>query len=252
MEYTVKQLGELAGVSGRTLRYYDQIDLLKPAYTNDSGYRIYKQKEIDRLQQILFYKELGVDLNTIKGLLDSPLYDEKRALLSHREALLEKRRQLDLLIRNVELTIAATEGGKPMSNQDKFIGFKEGLIQDNEDKFGKEIRKKYGDGVINASNAKFMGLSEEEYSEAEELANQINEALTLAVGKEKPEGAEGRRIAELHRRWLSFYWPSYSKEAHAGLAEMYVADERFTAYYDQHKKGAAKFLRDAIAAYARK
>ncbi|NMB02087.1 MAG: MerR family transcriptional regulator [Firmicutes bacterium] len=252
MEYTVKQLGDLAGVSGRTLRYYDQIDLLKPAMTNEAGYRIYGQKEVNRLQQILFYRELGVDLRTIKDLLESPSFEERQALLNHREQLLERRQQLDLLIRNVEQTIAALEGGRPMTDQERFVGFKEKLIKENEEKYGKEIREKYGDEVVDSSNAKLMGLSEEQYAEQEKLATEIIESLTAAVGKEEPQGAEGQRIAELHRKWLSFYWPSYSKEAHAGLAEMYVADERFTAYYDKHKEGSAQFLRDAIVAYAKR
>ena len=102
MEYTVKQLGDLAGVSGRTLRYYDQIDLLKPTMVNESGYRIYGPREVDRLQQILFYRELGVDLSTIKDLLDSPDFNERDALREHHKQLLEKRKQLDLLLRNVE------------------------------------------------------------------------------------------------------------------------------------------------------
>ncbi|MGB4432222.1 MAG: TipAS antibiotic-recognition domain-containing protein [Limnochordia bacterium] len=86
----------------------------------------------------------------------------------------------------------------------------------------------------------------------ERLSKEIIDSLAAAVGKEDPAGVEGLRIAELHRKWLSFFWPTYSKEAHAGLAEMYVADERFTAYYDdQAGQGAAGFLRDAIAAYAR-
>lgn len=251
MEYTVKQLSDLAGVSGRTLRYYDQIELLKPAWINESGYRVYSHKEVDRLQQILFYRELGVDLRTIKEILDSPSFQEKQALLSHHKQLLEKREQLDLLIQNVEQTIASFEGGRVMTDQEKFVGFKEKLIKDNEKKYGKEIRKKYGDDVVDASNAKLMGLSAEEYAEQDELAKEIIESLVAAVGKEAPEGAEGQKIAQLHRKWLSFHWPSYSKEAHANLAEMYVADERFTAYYDQHKEGGAKFLRDAILSYTK-
>lgn len=251
MEYTVKQLGELAGVSGRTLRYYDQIDLLKPARTNESGYRIYGPNEVNRLQQILFYRELGVDLRTIKELMESPNFEEKQALLNHREQLLERRKQLDLLIQNVEQTIAALEGGRNMTDREKFVGFKEKLIRDNEAKYGKEVREKYGDEVVDASNAKLMGLSEEEYAEQEKVATEILESLAAAVGKEDPQGAAGQRIAELHRKWLSYFWPTYSKEAHAGLAEMYVADERFTAYYDQHKEGSAQFLRDAIVAYAK-
>jgi len=251
MEYTVKQLGDLAGVSGRTLRYYDQIGLLKPAATNDSGYRIYGPKEVDRLQQILFYRELGVDLRTIKELLASPDFGEKQALLGHREQLLEKRRQLDLLIRNVEQTLAALEGGRPMKDKDKFLGFKEALIKENEEKYGRETREKYGDEAVDASNAKLMGLTEEQFAEMEKLGGEIIKSLVQAVGQVEPEGEEGQRIAELHRKWLSFTWKEYSKAAHAGLAEMYVTDERFTAFYDQYKEGAAQFLRDAIVAYTK-
>ena len=138
-----------------------------------------------------------------------------------------------------------------MTDREKFVGFKEKVIRDNEAKYGKEVREKYGDEVVDASNAKLMGLSEEEYAEQEKVATEILESLAAAVGKEDPQGAAGQRIAELHRKWLSYFWPTYSKEAHAGLAEMYVADERFTAYYDQHKEGSAQFLRDAIVAYAK-
>ena len=251
MEYTVKQLGDLAGVSGRTLRYYDQIDLLKPAWTNESGYRIYGPEEVDRLQQILFFRELGADLRTIKELLESPDFREKQALRAHREQLLEKRSQLDLLIQNVEQTLAALEGGRPMTDQEKLVGFKERLVKENEEKYGAEIREKYGDETVDASNAKLMGLTEAQYVEMEKLAEEIIQSLVKAVGQKKPEGEEGQRIAALHRKWLTFTWKDYSKEAHAGVAEMYVADERFTAYYDQHKEGAAKFLRDAIVAYTK-
>lgn len=249
MEYTVKQLGDLGGVSGRTLRYYDQIDLLKPSTINQSGYRIYGPKEVSRLQQILLFRELGLDLCTIKRVLDSPSFNERQALIEHREALLQKRGQLNLLIRNVEQTLAALEGGRPMADQDKFVGFKEKLVRENEEKYGREIREKYGDQIVDASNAKLLGATEADLSEVEQLAEEIIASLKVAVGKEKPDGEEGQRIAELHRKWLSFYWKDYSKEAHAGVAEMYVADERFTAYYDQYKEGAAKFLRDAIVAY---
>ncbi|HPT82404.1 MAG TPA: MerR family transcriptional regulator [Limnochordia bacterium] len=252
MEYTVKQLGELAGVSGRTLRYYDQIDLLKPAWVSEAGYRMYGPAEVKRLQQILFYREFGVDLHTIKELLDSPHFNAKQALLQHRTQLLEKRRQLDLLLENVERTLAELEGGQPMSDKERFLGFKEQLIRENEEKYGKEARQRWGDEEVDASNAKLMGLSEEQYREVEQLGKEIIDSLAKAVGKEDPTGAEGRRIAELHRKWLTYFWPHYSKEAHLGGAEMYVADERFTAYYDgQAGAGAARFLRDAVAAYVR-
>lgn len=90
MEYTVQKLAKLAGVSTRTLRYYDEIDILKPARMNSSGYRIYGQTEVDRLQQILFYRELGVSLENIKMIMNTPGFDSTKALKDHREKLLEK------------------------------------------------------------------------------------------------------------------------------------------------------------------
>lgn len=95
MEYTVQKLGQLAGVSSRTLRYYDEIGILKPARINSSGYRIYGPKEVDRLQQILFYRELGMSLDQIKDIITSPSFDELEALKQHQVKLLEKREQLD-------------------------------------------------------------------------------------------------------------------------------------------------------------
>lgn len=250
MEYTVKQLSDLAGVSGRTLRYYDQIGLLSPAYLNESGYRIYGKEEVDRLQQILFYRELGVSLQKIQEIVEKPDFKEQQALLEHRKQLLEKRRQLDVLINNVEQTIAAKKGELKMTDQEKFAGFKRELIEENEQKYGSEIREKYGEETVDAANAKLMGMCEQQYAKGQQVAKELIALLVDAVDNEDPAGAIGKEIAELHREWLSMYWPKYSKEAHAGLAEMYIHDERFTDYYDQHKKGAAQFLRDAIVAYA--
>src|SRR5690606_117157 len=119
--------------------------ILKPARINSSGYRIYGQKEVDRLQQILFYKELGVNLERIKKIITSPYYDETQALKEHREQLLTKRKQLEVLIANVEKTIDSMEGRFMMTDKEKFEGFKQQLIDDNETKYGKEIREKYGD-----------------------------------------------------------------------------------------------------------
>ena len=154
MEYTVQKLAKFAGVSTRTLRYYDEIDILKPARINSSGYRIYGQKEVDSLQQILFYRELGVSLESIKDIVTAPTFDGANALQDHREKLLEKREQLDVLIANVNKTIAVTEGRMNMSDKEKFEGFKKKMIDDNEKKYGKEIREKYGEEAVNNSNAK--------------------------------------------------------------------------------------------------
>ncbi|MDF2038251.1 MerR family transcriptional regulator [Cytobacillus oceanisediminis] len=249
MEYTVQKLAQLAGVSSRTLRYYDEIGILKPARTNSSGYRIYGQQEVDRLQQILFYRELGISLDQIKEIITAPAFDAADALREHREKLLEKRKQLDLLITNVEKTIASAEGRTTMSDKEKFVGFKKKMIEDNEEQYGKEIREKYGDETVDKSNAKLMNMTQEEYEAVTKLSEQVNSTLAQAMETGDPAGELAQKAADLHKQWITFYWSEYSKEAHAGLAEMYVADERFKAYYDKIGPGAAEFLRDAISIY---
>ena len=156
MEYTVQKLGKMAGISTRTLRYYDEIGILKPARINSSGYRIYGNPEVNRLQQILFYRELGVSLESIKDIVTAPSFDGTNALREHREKLLAKREQLELLIANVDKTIALSEGRITMTDKEKFEGFKEKRIDDNEKKYGKEIREKYGNEQVDKSNNKFL------------------------------------------------------------------------------------------------
>ncbi|MFN7252376.1 MAG: MerR family transcriptional regulator [Anaerobacillus sp.] len=249
MEYTVKKLGMLAGVSTRTLRYYDEIGLLKPARTNSSGYRIYGQVEVDKLQQILFYKELGLELDLIMDVLNDPCFDANQALREHRTKLLDKRDQLDLLIANVDKTIGVKEGRISMSDKEKFAGFKQELIEENERKYGNETREKYGDETINQSNAKLQNMTQEDYEKVTRLAEQVHETLAVALKVGDPSSDIAQKAADLHKQWLTYYWSEYSKEAHAGLAQMYVDDERFKAYYDKDQDGAAEFLRDAIHIY---
>jgi len=249
MEYTVQKLGKMAGISTRTLRYYDEIGILKPARINSSGYRIYGKAEVNLLQQILFYKELGVNLDDIKKIISSPSFNANNALKEHRKQLLAKREQLNLLIANVDKTIEAMEGRINMSDKEKFEGFKQKLIDDNEKKYGKEIRQKYGDGVIDNSNAKVKKMTPEQYEEAERLSEQILSTLNEAFKTGDPAGKLAQKAADLHRQWLCLYWDSYTKKAHAGVAQMYVCDERFTAYYDKYQPGTAAFLRNAILIY---
>ena len=249
MEYTVQKLSKLAGVSPRTLRYYDEIGILKPARINSSGYRIYGQKEIDQLQQILFYRELGIDLNSIKEIVTAPSFDGARALREHREKLFEKRTQLELLIVNVEKTIALTEGRVKMNDKEKFEGFKQKMINDNEKKYGKEIREKYGEDKVNSSNQKVMNMTQKDHDAVTKLAKEVIDTLEEAFKTGDPASELAQKAADLHKQWLTYYWDTYTTEAHAGLAQMYVDDERFTAYYDKNQPGMAAFLRDAVVIY---
>lgn len=252
MEYTVQKLACVSGVSARTLRYYDEIGILKPARINSSGYRIYGKKELDLLQQILFYKEMGLPLSETKEIMEKSGFSRAKALADHRRKLLEKREQLDLLISNVDKTIASMMGEINMADKDKFEGFKKKLVADNEEKYGSEAREKYGHYSVDKSNAKVLGMSEEKYAETEKLAMEIMQTLKEAMKTGDPAGELAQKAASLHKQWLMNYWENYSKDAHAGLANMYVADERFKAYYDKDQQGTAEFLRDALLVFTGK
>ena len=249
MEYTIQTLSKIAGITTRTLRYYDEIGILKPARINSSGYRIYGQKEVDLLQQIMFYREMGVSLDVIKEIITSKNFDDMQALQGHLVTLLAQRQQLDLLINNVKNTIEYKKGSIKMSDKDKFNGFKKKLVEENEQKYGEEIRAKYGDDQVNQSNQKMLNMTQEQYEAFEKLSQEVLDTLEEAFATGDPAGELGQKTADLHRQWLSYTWGSYSKEAHAGLAQMYVDDERFTAFYDKKQPGMAVFLRDAIKIY---
>ena len=250
MEYTVKALAELAAVTPRTLRWDYRTGLLKPLRTTEAGYRLYGPKQLDRLQDILFYRELGLDLASIRTILDDPAFDRQAALQSHLTELKARRARLDELILTVQRTIDNIKGGTKMTDQEKFEAFKRRVVAANEAAFGQEIRQKYGDEAADRANACVLALTQEEYTAWKALGDEILQALTAAVqAGAAPAGPEGQRIAQLHRRWLSYSWEAYTPQAHAGLAELYVSDPRFTAYYDREVSGCAAFLRDAVRAY---
>ena len=250
MEYSIQKLAALSGVTTRTLRYYDQIGLLKPLRVSSSGYRIYGTEQVDRLQQILFYRELGVSLEEIDRILSRPDYDRRQALESHRQALLVRRQQLDVLIENLTKTLEQEDGQRVMSDKEKFAGFMKQKVEENEAKYGGEIRAKYGDKTIDESNAKLKGMSQGQYDAMQQMAKEIHDGLEQAVKTGlDPAGEEGQRLAAMHKQWLGLTWNFYSKEAHGGLVEMYVLDARFKAYYDDQVEGCAQWLRDAVKAW---
>jgi len=166
----------MSGVSARTLRYYDEIGLLKPLRIASSGYRLYGQKELDTLQQILFYRELGFPLDEIKSILYTDDFDMERSFENHLAELSKKRERLDVLINNVTKSMSAMKGEITMTDNEKFEGFKQTLIDENEQKYGSEIRTKYGDNAVDASNAKLKGLTVEQYDEGERLRIAYEEA----------------------------------------------------------------------------
>ena len=181
MEYTMNKLTKMSGVSTRTLRYYDEIGLLKPARVASSGYRIYGVEQVDTLQQILFYRELDFSLEDIRKLLSAPDFERGQAFASHLSALQKKREQLDTLILNVTKSITALKGETIMTDQEKFEGFKQKLIDENEQKYGEEVRAKYGNTAVDESNATFRGLTKEQYDKGEQLRIEIEKTLKAAL-----------------------------------------------------------------------
>lgn len=249
MEYTVQSLAKLAGISSRTLRYYDEIGLLKPCRVSSSGYRIYGEAEVNLLQQILFYKELELPLIQIRDIVTRKDFDCKKALKDHKNNILQRQKQLQVLLNNVEKTIISLEGEVEMSDTDKFEGFKNEIIKENEDRYGREIREKYGDNAIDKSYGKVSKMSKEEWNEVEALGEKVNEALREAMILGGPTSEKAQEVVKLHKKWLS-YFGDYTKEAHIGLGEMYVYDPRFKEFYESRVgKNAAEFLRDSIANY---
>lgn len=249
MEYTIQKVAGMAGITTRTLRYYDQIGLLRPARVSSSGYRIYGGRELERLQQILFYRALGVELEEIGRILDAPGWSALEALRQHRLRLTGQRDRLDQLIQTLDSTIQAEEQGTPLADEARFAGFKQALIEENERLYGREVRDLYGDEVVEASNARLLGMTQQQHRRQEQLAEQIHAALAQAVAQGDPAGEQALRACALHREWLAFHWGEVTPEGHMGLGRLYVEDPRFTAHYDDKTPGAAQFLCEALRHY---
>lgn len=250
MEYTVKGLAELACVSPRTLRWYDETGLLKPTRVNEAGYRFYGAGAVNRLQQILFFRELGFPLAEIKRILDSPGFSETAALQSHLAELTRQRARIDALILTVQKTLDDRKGENKMNDSEKFEAFKRELVRENEEKYGAEARAAYGGGAVDAANNALLGMRPEQHAAWAALEEEIRAALAEAVRTQAaPDGPQGREIAAMHREWLGYTIPRYDPKQHAGIAELYVTDARFTAYYDRELPGCAQFLRDAVKCY---
>lgn len=138
-----------------------------------------------------------------------------------------------------------------MKEQEGFERFKKNLVEENEAHYGREVRERYGDAVVDASNAKVLGMSEAEHEDVEALSRRLHETLLAAMATGDPSSPLAQETCALHKEWLCRYWSAYSKEAHRSLAEGYVTDLRFKKYYDAIAKGSAEFLRDALHIYCR-
>lgn len=248
----IREVTLLSGVSQRTLRYYEEKGLLTPAYAEGNGYRDYREHDLDRLQQILFYRELNFSLKEIKCMMEESAVDRLAMLFQQKELLEKKHRHMEQMIRLIDETIIAEKDGIKMTNEQKFEAFKQQAVENHEQKYGDEVRAKYGEQALLWTNEQLKNMTEEQHAALQKTEHSLFERLAEAMEMGDSENEVAMEVAELHKRWLQFQWKKYTKQAHAGLAMLYVSDERFTAYYDsQVGIGATKFLTEIIKNYTK-
>lgn len=247
----INELSKISGVTTRTLRYYDEIGLLKPTRNDQSNYRVYNDKDLDTLEQILLYKELGFSLEDIISLLKNPKFNVMKAYEKHLLSLEERISHYQKLVDHVKKAMGHLERNTKMSKEEKFTALKKKMIDQNDQSYGAEVTKKWGEQIYKDSIQKVKNMTEDDFDKAKRLSDGIIENLLIAFKKKDPTSIEAITAFKMHKEWLLLYWPEnhYSKEAHLGLTEMYTQDERFKQYYDRHIDGLAVFFNESMIHY---
>lgn len=239
----------MAGISVRMLHHYDKIGLLKPESVSAAGYRLYSDENLDRLQQILFFKELNFSLQEIKIILGSPNFDKKEALKVHRQLLLEKKLRLEKIIQSVDKTINSMEGEFKMDKKEILNVFNMTEIEEHQRKYSKEVKEKYGNtSAYKESNKKTSKYTKEDWSNIMKGWDKIYKKLASLMDK-NPDDNEVQESVHQFREHISKNFYDCTPEIFRGLGELYVNDERFTDNIDKYKVGLSKFLREAINVY---
>jgi DNA-binding transcriptional MerR regulator len=244
--YQVKDVSRIAGVSVRTLHYYEEICLLVPTARTDAGYRLYSDDDLLRLQQVLIGRELGLSLEQIRRSLDDPAFDRKRALRAQRQQLQERAEQTAKMIAAIDAALEmvdARDTGGPM--EDMFQGF-------NPARYAAEARERWGDtDAYKESARRTKGYTKEDWARhrAESEAIYTDAAALMRAGR-NPADAEAVAVAERHRLLIDRWFYPCSHETHRGLASLYESDSRYAAGMDSHAPGLAAFLIAAIRANA--
>ncbi len=241
--YTVRQLARVAGVSVRTLHYYDQIGLLRPASYGDNGYRYYDRQNLLRLQQVLFFRELDFSLEEIRSILARPDFDLVHALEVHRTALQERIHRLRHLIRTVDHTLENIKGELEMSNQEYFEGFSE----EKQKEYEKEAARRWGDTKVKESQKRWSSYSAAEKKRILEEGKTIYVDIVAAMplGPASPQVQSG--VARWHQHLRYFYEPT--TETLLGLGDLYNDDPAFNATFQRIHPDLAAFMRQAIRIY---
>ncbi|ABS33419.1 MerR family transcriptional regulator [Clostridium botulinum] len=249
MHYKIKEVADMAGISVRMLHHYDKIGLLDPESVSDAGYRLYSDENLDRLQQILFFKELNFPLQEIKIILDSPNFNKKEALETHKQLLLEKKIRLEKIIQSVDKTISSMEGEFKMNKKEVLGAFDMTEIEEHQKKYSEEVKNKYGNtSAYKESNEKTSKYTKEDWNNIMKDWDIIYKKLANLMDK-NPDDKEVQEYIHQFREHISKNFYDCTPEIFRGLGELYVNDERFTANIDKYKTGLSKFLREAINVY---
>ncbi|PFG41645.1 DNA-binding transcriptional MerR regulator [Isoptericola jiangsuensis] len=248
MSRSIQDVARLAGVSSRTLRHYDQIGLLPPSGTGPAGLRHYDDVAVRRLQRILLLRDLGLPLAEIGDVLDAQT-DEAAALRGHLAALHDERRRLDRQIASVGRTLTALEKGRPIMAEEMLDGF-------DHTQHEQEVTERWGADAYRQGDAWWRGLGPEGQADWKARTAELSRAWTDAAARGvDPASDEAQELAARHAAWLGSVPGTPGSDVGrpprayvVGLAEMYVADERFAANYGG--VAGATFVRDALVAYA--
>ncbi|NMP38177.1 MAG: MerR family transcriptional regulator [Clostridiales bacterium] len=244
---TVNEVAKLSGLTVRALHYYDETGLLKPDEVTSAGYRMYGSTALERLQQILFFRELGFELKEIKAIIDNPSFDKNEALLKHRELLKMKKAHIDGLI---ELTDSVMRGEKNMSIEE----FNKTEMENAKEKYAQEAKAKWGDThAYKQSEEKTAKYGSQDWNVAQ-AAGEEAYARFISVMNDggSPQSEAAKLAAKGWQEYISKYFYDCTDVILESLAQMYVGDERFTENIDSRKPGLASFMSDSIGAYLKK
>ncbi len=243
---TVKELADLSGVSVRTLHHYDFIGLLKPSERSEAGYRLYGRAEYLRLQQILFYREMGISLEEIGKILDAPDFDLVSSLKRHRHDLLERKDHILSLVRTIDRTLEMLSGKEEDMLTEKQLY--EGFSPEEIDGIKREVREKFDPLLVAESDRRVRSMTRAEWARIKEEGERLACALADLMDRDPSDPEVQKRIAD-HHRWIENFYPCHA-EIYRGLADLYVEDSRFRAHYDKYREGLVDFMKPAMLLFA--
>lgn len=248
MSYSVGQVAGFAGVTVRTLHHYDEIGLLVPGERSHAGHRRYGDADLDRLQQIMFYRELGFPLDEVAALLDDPDADPREHLRRQHALLSARIGKLQAMAAAVEHAMEARKMGVNLTPEEKFEVFGDF----DPDAYADEVRERWGGSdAYKESQRRTASYTKEDWKRLTEEFDAVHRKMAGVMASGRPaDSAEAMDVAEEHRRFISSGYYDCSYEMHTCLGEMYVADERFTATYEAIRPGLAVYMRDAMLANA--